>query len=59
MHLVLQGKGGVGKTFFAFTLAQYLGCEGPMECIDTDPVSATFAGFRHLSATQLELIETT
>jgi hypothetical protein len=57
VHLVLQGKGGVGKTFVASTLAQYLARKGPIDCIDTDPVNATFAGFRHLRATRLDLME--
>ena len=57
VHLVLQGKGGVGKTFVAATLTQYLARKGPVDCIDTDPVNATFAGFRHLGATRLDLME--
>ena len=39
-HTVLQGKGGVGKSFIAAILAQYMNAMGrkPL-CIDTDPVN--------------------
>ena len=57
VHLVLQGKGGVGKTFVATMLTQYLFRHGSVDCVDTDPVNATFAGFKHLGATRLELLE--
>ena len=57
VHLVLQGKGGVGKTFVATMLTQYLFRHGSVDCVDTDPVNATFAGFEHLGATRLELLE--
>ena len=44
INMVLQGKGGVGKSFVASTLAQYMKNKGeePL-CIDTDPVNTTFA----------------
>ena len=46
IHMVLQGKGGVGKSFIAALMAQFLQDRGrdPV-CIDTDPVNATFAGY--------------
>ena len=47
-HLVLQGKGGVGKTYVASILAQYL--EGRAACWDTDPVNSSFAGIKALGA---------
>lgn len=58
IHLVLQGKGGVGKSFIAATLAQYKRHKGqnPL-CIDTDPVNATFAGYKALSVRRLEIME--
>jgi cellulose biosynthesis protein BcsQ len=50
IHMVLQGKGGVGKSFVAALMAQYLQDRGqdPV-CIDTDPVNATFAGYAETS----------
>lgn len=57
VHLVLQGKGGVGKTFVATLLGQYLAGHGGVECVDTDPVNATLAGFKGLCATRLDLLE--
>lgn len=58
VHMILQGKGGVGKSFIAAVLAQYLSSKerNPI-CIDTDPVNATFAGFTQLSPVRLEIME--
>ena len=45
IHMILQGKGGVGKSMIAATLAQWKRAHGEAPlCIDTDPVNATFAG---------------
>jgi len=39
VHLVLQGKGGVGKSFVSSILAQYFRTKSaPVYCLDTDPV---------------------
>jgi hypothetical protein len=39
-HLILQGKGGVGKSFAAFLLAQYLPDKSVLvRCLDADPIS--------------------
>ena len=39
IHMVLQGKGGVGKSFIATVIAQYKISKGQQpQCIDTDPV---------------------
>ena len=44
VHIVLQGKGGVGKSLAASMLAQYLTKRGESPlCIDTDPINATLA----------------
>lgn len=41
IHMVLQGKGGVGKSFIATVIAQYKRSKGQQPlCIDTDPVNA-------------------
>lgn len=58
IHMVLQGKGGVGKSFIASMLAQH--CYSKDEdllCIDTDPVNATFHGFEALNVNRLDLME--
>lgn len=59
VHMVLQGKGGVGKSFIASMLAQYLhkkNGEFPL-CIDTDPVNATFHGYKEFDTTKIEIME--
>jgi len=58
IHMVLQGKGGVGKSFISSILAQYKGSKGqsPM-CIDTDPVNATFSGYKGLEVRKLDILE--
>ncbi|HEM6995281.1 TPA: conjugal transfer protein TraL [Legionella pneumophila] len=56
--MILQGKGGVGKSFVASTLAQYMNHneDAPL-CIDTDPVNATFAGYKELNVTRLNIMD--
>lgn len=58
IHMVLQGKGGVGKSLIAAALAQYKKGKGqnPL-CIDTDPVNATFAGYQALEVRKLNIME--
>lgn len=46
--MILTGKGGVGKSFVAPVLAQFLGDE--TFCADTDPVNATFASYKKIGA---------
>jgi len=58
IHMVLQGKGGVGKSFVAALMAQFLqdrGCD-PL-CIDTDPVNATFAGYSAFGVHAIDLVD--
>ena len=47
VDLILQGKGGVGKSYIASLLAQHYRARNltPI-CIDTDPVNQTFSGYR-------------
>lgn len=58
IHMLLQGKGGVGKSFIASVIAQYKKSlnQTPL-CIDTDPVNATFTGFKALKVRRLELMD--
>jgi hypothetical protein len=58
IHMLLQGKGGVGKSFAAATLAQYKMSNGVVPlCIDTDPVNATFHGYKGLNVRRIELLD--
>ena len=51
VNLILQGKGGVGKSVVATLFAQRLFDLGrPPLCIDTDPVNATFSSYPKLGA---------
>ncbi len=59
IHIVLQGKGGVGKSMIASVLAQFLSAQGeriPI-CVDTDPVNATFSGYESLQAQRIEIMK--
>jgi hypothetical protein len=57
-HLVLQGKGGVGKSLIASVLAQWLTSKGrtPL-CIDTDPVNRTFSGYAALKVQAVDILQ--
>ena len=58
IHMVLQGKGGVGKSFIAALMAQFLQDRGRKPvCIDTDPVNATFAGYSAFGVHSIELMD--
>jgi hypothetical protein len=57
IHLSLQGKGGVGKSFAASVLAQYFQArDKPLRCIDTDPVNKTLTQFEALHVEPLVLL---
>lgn len=58
IHMTLQGKGGVGKSFVSCTIAQYKMHKGntPL-CVDTDPVNATFHGFKALNVRRLQIMQ--
>lgn len=57
IHTMLQGKGGVGKSFGCSALAQFYNFnDRQVTCIDTDPVNATFAGYEALNVQRLELM---
>src|SRR5580693_9616577 len=58
VHRILQGKGGVGKSFAAFLLAQYLPDKSVLvRCFDADPINNTLASFPALNAVKVDLIE--
>lgn len=56
--MVLQGKGGVGKSMIAAAIAQYKASKGQKPlCIDTDPVNATFEGYKALDVRRLNIMD--
>lgn len=58
IHMVLQGKGGVGKSMIAAMIAQHRISKGSVPvCVDTDPINATFAGYQALDVRRLELMD--
>lgn len=57
VHLILQGKGGVGKSLISSLIAQYLGQDAhPVWCADTDPVNRTLSGYAALQAQQFDIL---
>jgi nitrogenase subunit NifH len=58
VHIILQGKGGVGKSLVSVLLAQYLKSIGEnIKCIDTDPVNQTLNSYKALNVDFLKLID--
>lgn len=58
LHLTLQGKGGVGKSFVAALLTQqFLRKNIPVIAVDTDPTNETLTGYKSLGAKRLELMK--
>lgn len=58
IHMFLQEKGGVGKSFAATLLAQQMKEEGKTPlCIDIDPANATFSGYKALDVKTYEIME--
>lgn len=57
IHMVLQGKGGVGKSLVAAMLAQYLKSKSDgVYCADTDPVNDTFARYKGFDAQRIKIL---
>ena len=58
-HLTMQGKGGVGKTFVAAILAQYISStldeSGKLAVVDTDPVNATLSEYNAFEVQHLDI----
>lgn len=58
VHFILQGKGGVGKSFVSSLITQFLLDRGDaVMAIDTDPNNATLTSIRAINATFLELFD--
>src|ERR1700733_10960030 len=57
IHLILQGKGGIGKSVVASWLAEFLIGRGqPVCCIDGDPVNRSLGQYKALRAEKLDLV---
>lgn len=57
-NFILQGKGGVGKSYISSILAQYYKEQNlPLACIDTDPVNATFTGYKSFGVQSLDIMD--
>lgn len=58
IHISLQAKGGVGKSFLALMLSMYYRSIGkPVRIYDTDPANATLYGFARLEAEKFEIMK--
>ncbi len=58
INLILQGKGGVGKSFVSAMLAQYF-IENKIKVLgaDTDPVNLSFASIKGLEVEPIKILE--
>ena len=57
IHMLLQGKGGVGKSLVASLLFQYLKENDlPVKGCDTDPVNSTFSGYKEFDVQALDIM---
>lgn len=57
-NFILQGKGGVGKSFVSSLIAQFYIERGDIvQGVDTDPNNATFSSIKGLNAKYLELFD--
>lgn len=57
IHLILQGKGGVGKSIVASWLAEFLVGRGqPVRCFDGDPVNRSLGQIKALNVEKLDLL---
>lgn len=60
VHFLLQGKGGVGKSFVASMLAQYMRNrveKSAVGCFDTDPVNQTFSRYKALKTETVNILD--
>jgi MinD-like ATPase involved in chromosome partitioning or flagellar assembly len=55
-NIVLMSKGGVGKSFTAWVLAQFGQSKNyDLYCADTDPGNPTFAGYNALQVQHFDI----
>lgn len=57
VHFIMQGKGGIGKSFIATVFSQFLiESDRNLLAVDTDPLNKTLAGFKGLHAHEIHLM---
>lgn len=58
IHFIMQGKGGVGKSFISSLLAQFLMSKpnANVFCADTDPTNPTFSSYEGLKAKHINIM---
>lgn len=57
VHITLQGKGGVGKSYVSSLVTQYMRSRNlPVIAIDTDPVNSTLLGYKALDVRHLAIL---
>ncbi|EIT5909640.1 conjugal transfer protein TraL [Salmonella enterica] len=58
VHFILQGKGGIGKSFISSLLAQYIKTNnGSVMAFDTDQVNATLAKYKALNVKHIPVLK--
>ena len=58
VHFVLQGKGGVGKSFISAIMVQYFGDRaGAVKPFDTDPVNDTLSQYKGFGVSRVNLLD--
>ena len=58
IHFIVQGKGGVGKSFIAAVMAQFFNeRKDKLLCFDTDPVNQTFSRYQALNVETIDILD--
>src|SRR5690554_5499251 len=58
VHFILQGKGGIGKSFISSLLAQYIkSVHGSISAFDIDQVNATLAAYEALKVKHIPVMK--
>jgi CobQ/CobB/MinD/ParA nucleotide binding domain len=57
VHVVLQNKGGIGKSLVSLNLVQYLRESRKVQAIDLDPMNHTLAEFSGIQAKSVDLFD--
>ena len=58
VHFILQGKGGIGKSFISSLLAQYIkSAHGSIAAFDIDQVNATLAAYEALKVKHIPVMK--
>lgn len=58
LHLTMQGKGGIGKSFISWLMSQYIKSYNlNLAAFDTDPVNPSLSSINNLNARYIETVE--